>query len=137
MPLVLPDADRFAQYLEQQAGEPLVATKVRRVRGWGHWGAVYEIRTEAGDLIGEYTRYNPAKGKKDGMRKYEGIIPGFVNKAIVRHNEESGGNRDVRIARPLYTEAYMEDGSPRHFRGPISEDGFARIDGHTETIPFP
>ena len=135
--LQLPDAERFARYLEQQAGEPLVATKERRVRQWGHWGAVYEIKTASGVLIGEYTRYNPAKGKKDGIRHYEGIIPGFVNQAIVKHNNETGDNRDVCIARPLYAEAYNEEGELRNIHGPISKDGFARLDGYPETLPFP
>ena len=135
--LVLPDAECFARFLEQQAGEPLVATKVRRTRAWGHWGAIYEVRTQSGEFLGEYTRFNPDTGKKDGIRSYEGIIPGFVNQAIAEDNKKTGRNRDVRVARPLYFEAYMKDGRPRNFRGPISKDGFARIDGHTESLPFP
>jgi|GEM_PF-6654996 len=137
MSLILPDAERFAQYLEQQAGEPLVAIKVRRVRQSGHWGAVYEIKTIDDKLLGEYTRYNPDKGKKDGTRMYHGIIPGFVNTGIDKHNKETGENINVRFAHPLYAEAYMSDGRPRNFQEPISEDGFARVDGHPEHIPFP
>lgn len=62
MSLTLPGAEEFAQFLEQQVGKPLVATKTWRVRRWGHWGKVWIIQTIDGVIIGEYSRFNPDKG---------------------------------------------------------------------------
>ena len=142
--LILPGAeqflDYFAEHMKDSGFTSLDVVFVRRVRQWGHWGRVYQIRFNhnSDTVLGEYTRYNPAKGKQDGIRTFEGRLPWYTNQAIVEanRNRDDGKHDDERIVRLCYCEALMTDGNPRNYWGPVSQDGFARIDGH-RTIPFP
>lgn len=138
----LPGAERFARclrrrYIRQTPRTDLVLGEPRRVREFGHWGKQWQITTTEGTAVGTYTRYNAGKDKPNGIRVYNGVYPGYINMAVVRANVADPEHRIPRdTIRLCYAEAHMKDGESRPFHGPISEDGFARIDGH-ETIPFP
>lgn len=133
----LPGAEAFAQYLEDQTGEPLVITRDKRTRCWGHWGKRYWIETKKGVEIGCYTRYNRTEDDPNGIRAFEGHLLGYVNQKIA---ENTSGDPDavgpINSIHLTYGPVDMGNGQHRSYFGEISPEGFARIDGHT-TIPFP
>ena len=92
----IPGAEAFSRYLAAQVGTELQVSgpEVLDLSYGMDFTRRYIVR--AGDqVLGEFYQFGPKPGEKQMGKEFRGRVPGYVNEAIVIHNQYRGQDEET------------------------------------------
>lgn len=139
---IIPEAENFTKYLLSVVGkEDVLTIDGPDVIDWNYdikYGLSWIIFLN-GEKLGEYRTFDPNPREKNKAKAYIGLIPGYVNEAIVIHNEGLEEEHKIPVNQVSldYSNQKFEAGEFHHGQhGTIVKTRWKRQDRHKE-IQFP